>query len=232
MARISTYAIDQTITENDKLIGTDSSGSVTKNFTPKKLVEYFNEAGVLGIANQVSFKYYTTFSGIRPEGSITMPGYQPNFSATSVVKVNKNSISRKLVLDFLNALVETEIVISDITDPNSFGKYKLVSMEQDENEPNFYDLYLAFIGGHGAFVEGAIYAVGFNSYIIEGDKHFVHVQGVSSSEWNITHNLNKFPSVSVIDSDNKLVIGEIQYQNPNNLKITFSESFSGKACLN
>jgi hypothetical protein len=232
MARISTYSIDQVITENDKWIGTDSSGSVTKNFTTKKIGEYFNETGSLGIANQVSFKYYTTFNGVRPEGSITLPSYQPAFSGVSVVKVNKKSISKKLVLEFLDALVDTEIIISDITDPNSFGKYELVSMEQDVVETDFYDLYLNFIEGNGSFAGGAIYSVSFNSYVIVNDKHFMHIQGLASTEWDITHNLNKFPSVSVIDSDNKLVIGEIQYQDPNNLKITFSGSFSGKAYLN
>ena len=32
MARISTYALDTNVTKNDKVIGTDSAGSVTKNF--------------------------------------------------------------------------------------------------------------------------------------------------------------------------------------------------------
>ena len=64
------------------------------------------------------------------------------------------------------------------------------------------------------------------------DKYYAHVQGVANATWNITHNLNKFPSVSVIDSDNKLVVGEVQYQDQNNLTVTFSGSFSGKAYIN
>jgi hypothetical protein len=60
----------------------------------------------------------------------------------------------------------------------------------------------------------------------------IHNQTVSSSTWNITHNLNKYPSVSVVDSSNEEVIGEVQHINPNSLTVKFSAPFSGKAFLN
>lgn len=232
MARISTYSIDQVITENDKWIGTDSSGSVTKNFTPKKLGEYFNESNSLGIANQIAFKYYGTFNHPRPEGSITLQSFQPSFSNIVTAKVSQKSSGKKLIVDFLDTFEETEVIISDATDINLFGKYYLRSITQDVNEPTFYDLELEFIEGHGSLTDKNIYIVAFHSYKAEGDKNYIHTQGLSATSWNITHNLNKFPSVSVIDSDNKLVVGEVQYQDPNNLTVTFSGSFSGKAYLN
>ena len=60
----------------------------------------------------------------------------------------------------------------------------------------------------------------------------IHNQTVSSSTWNITHNLNKYPSVSVVDSSNEEVIGEVVYINSNSLTVKFSAPFSGKAFLN
>ena len=60
----------------------------------------------------------------------------------------------------------------------------------------------------------------------------IHNQTVSSSTWNITHNLNKYPSVSVVDSSNEEVIGEVQHINSNSLTVKFSAPFSGKAFLN
>jgi hypothetical protein len=60
----------------------------------------------------------------------------------------------------------------------------------------------------------------------------IHTQTVSSSTWNITHNLNKYPSVSVVDSSNEEVIGEVQHINSNSLTVKFSAPFSGKAFLN
>jgi ribosomal protein L35AE/L33A len=61
---------------------------------------------------------------------------------------------------------------------------------------------------------------------------FVFTQGSPSSTWNITHTLNKFPSVSVVDSANNEVEGDVHFIDVNNLTITFSSSFAGKAYLN
>ena len=60
----------------------------------------------------------------------------------------------------------------------------------------------------------------------------IHTQTVSSSTWNITHNLNKYPSVSIVDSSNEEVIGEVEHINSNSLTVKFSAPFSGKAFLN
>lgn len=232
MARISTYSIDQVITENDKWIGTDSSGSITKNFTPKKLGEYFNESNSLGIADQIAFKYYGTFDYPRPEGSITLQSFQPSFSNIVTAKVSQKSSGKKIIVDFLDTLVETEVIISDAADINSFGKYYLKSITQDIDEPTFYNLELEFIEGHGSLIDKNIYIVAFHSNKVEGDKNYIHTQALSSATWEITHSLNKFPSVSVIDSDNKLVVGDVEYIDTNNVTITFSGAFSGKAYLN
>ena len=64
------------------------------------------------------------------------------------------------------------------------------------------------------------------------DKHYVHDQGVSSATWNVTHNLGKKPSVTVVDSANTVVIGEVAYVNDNSLTIVFQAGFTGKAYLN
>ena len=67
---------------------------------------------------------------------------------------------------------------------------------------------------------------------IVDDKNFVFNQNVASNEWIVNHNLNKYPSVSVVDSGNNIVIGEVAYINENVLKIIFSSAFSGSAYLN
>jgi hypothetical protein len=64
------------------------------------------------------------------------------------------------------------------------------------------------------------------------DKTYVHVQGTPSSTWNVAHNLSKYPSVTIVDSGNNVVIGEIAYTDDNNLVVTFGASFSGKAYVN
>ena len=42
MARISTYALDTDITTNDKVIGTDSAGTITKNYKVSDLFGFLN----------------------------------------------------------------------------------------------------------------------------------------------------------------------------------------------
>lgn len=64
------------------------------------------------------------------------------------------------------------------------------------------------------------------------DKHYEHRQNTPSRTWTIQHNLNKKPSVTVLDSANSEVIGEVIYIDDNNLELHFSAQFSGIAYLN
>ena len=61
---------------------------------------------------------------------------------------------------------------------------------------------------------------------------YIHNQDVSSDTWNVKHNLNKYPSVTVIDSGDNVVYGDVKYIDKNNLQINFSAAFGGKAYLN
>ena len=76
---------------------------------------------------------------------------------------------------------------------------------------------------------GQVYDIGGSG---SGDLSYVHTQSTVASTWTVTHNLGKYPSVTVVDSSNNEVIGDIQYTNTNSLKITFSSGFSGKAYCN
>lgn len=62
--------------------------------------------------------------------------------------------------------------------------------------------------------------------------HYVHNQSLPLIEWTIVHNMGKYPSVSVVDSANDEVIGEVSYIDTNSLTIKFTAQFSGKAYLN
>ena len=52
------------------------------------------------------------------------------------------------------------------------------------------------------------------------------------SEWDIHHNLNKYPSVTVVDEDNTEIICEVRYISKNDIKLLFNGKFKGKAYLN
>ena len=67
---------------------------------------------------------------------------------------------------------------------------------------------------------------------ISSDKTYNHNQGIPSATWVVEHNLNKYPSVTVIDSTSKTVEGDIEYIDVNNVTLTFNGAFSGMAIFN
>lgn len=67
---------------------------------------------------------------------------------------------------------------------------------------------------------------------LTGDKTYVHHQSTPALVWDITHNLDKFPSVTVVDSAGAVVMGDVTYESKNKLKVAFTIEFSGSAYLN
>lgn len=61
---------------------------------------------------------------------------------------------------------------------------------------------------------------------------FTHDQTTTANSWTITHNMGKYPSVTIVDSANSYVIGNIEYINSNSLTVSFKNAFKGKAYLN
>ena len=64
------------------------------------------------------------------------------------------------------------------------------------------------------------------------DKTFTYVQSTPSAEWIITHNLNKYPSVVVVDNNSVAKLGDIKYLDMQRVQISFDQPFSGRAFLN
>lgn len=65
-----------------------------------------------------------------------------------------------------------------------------------------------------------------------GTTTFVFVQTQALDIWTINHNLNKYPSVTVVDSAGSLAVGAVSYTDANNIVLTFGAPFSGQAFLN
>lgn len=61
---------------------------------------------------------------------------------------------------------------------------------------------------------------------------YVHYENTPNIEWSITHNMNKYPSVTVVDSAGSIVEGAVDYLSLNSCRITFCGAFSGKAYFN
>lgn len=61
---------------------------------------------------------------------------------------------------------------------------------------------------------------------------YIHEQAVASSVWHINHNLNKHPSVSVVDSAGTQVACGVSYDDNNNITLSMNGAFKGFAYLN
>lgn len=60
---------------------------------------------------------------------------------------------------------------------------------------------------------------------------YVHTQSSASTVWHITHNMRFFPNVTIVDSGDNYVVGDVEYIDWNSLDLTFTHSFAGKAYL-
>jgi hypothetical protein len=61
---------------------------------------------------------------------------------------------------------------------------------------------------------------------------YIHNQTLPSDTWVISHDLNKNPSITVVDSTGEEVEGAVVINSLNQITITFCAAFSGKAYLN
>lgn len=61
---------------------------------------------------------------------------------------------------------------------------------------------------------------------------FVFPQTEPSLEWVIPHNTNRYPSVTVVDTDGNVVDAAVAYTDANTVIVTFVAPFNGVAYLN
>jgi len=62
-------------------------------------------------------------------------------------------------------------------------------------------------------------------------RRHVHAQAAVSDTWTINHTLGGKPSVTIVDSANTVVVGEVQYSSDLQVVVTFTAPFSGYAYL-
>lgn len=231
MAIGNSYPIDKDVEDKDLVLGTDYGSNRTVNFPMEDIADYLNRKGKISIAGQTTWKFVTS----NPiSGTISFSnggGDNKPFSDITHFRMSISDVSNQRVVEFIDYLVGGEVLLSEQKETTQFGHYKIVSYIQDV-DPLFYIITLEYIGGNGNIKENYFYDLtSFNPHPVN-DKNFVFVQSTPSTNWIIQHNLDKFPSVSVVNINNVLMYGNIVYVDTNNLRIEFSAGFSGKAYMN
>lgn len=64
------------------------------------------------------------------------------------------------------------------------------------------------------------------------DAAYIHMQASANVVWTVTHNLGKYPSVSVVDSGGSVIIPDIHYDSTATVTLTFGAATSGRVFCN
>jgi hypothetical protein len=246
MARISTYPIDTNLSGGDKWIGTDvANQSATKNFSLESVAEWINVNATID-AQTLRYVYQSEATDAnRLKGSISLPTNKAgDVSFSTITNFIISSYSLKYTSQppptdisgfFTTPLISSFVLITNTKDISNYGIFKWDSAATNPNKADFWDIGLTLQASSGDFKSSKDYLLSLLTYDPSaggGDKNFVFTQAAPSATWTITHNLDKFPSVSVVNSALEVVYGNIEYNNINQLTITFSAPFAGQAFLN
>ena len=194
---------------------------------------------------------------IRLETDTTLDGFKASFRLGSFVQefadltsktlrvVIPHEITKQFPIGNLNGTLRLEDSLGryqTITNTIPFAITKEVFTREPQEivlpTPENYPvtITLSLISGD---YENFVNKPSINGMTLSGNKTseelklaFVYEQGEASDIWEITHNMDKYPSVTVVDSANTVVIGHITYIDRNQLIVRFNGTFKGKAYLN
>ena len=239
MARLSTYGIDAKPELQDKVIGTDTSPGAnlrTKNYSLQEIVDLFNQGNSLGVADQTIYRFQSDISQGRETGTISFiagGGVGNPFAATTTLLISKTAAGGGNIADFLALFNGKDIILAETKNINNFGRYKISSISDYVPDTTFLEITLDVTASNGVFaIDGYYIFSEFQNPSTSGDSSFAYTQAVPETTWNIQHDLGKFPSITVIDTANTVVTGQYTYIDNNNVTLTFSAAFAGKAYLN
>ena len=248
MAIIYSYPKNTDILSTDIVVGTSTKivngrrKNITKNFEIGAIATFFNDTSGIAIAGQNNFFFQNNIAPGRKAGSISFVlggGTNTPFNNITVIRISKFATSGNSVAEYIATLANEAIIIAQVDNLNNFGIYKCISIAPVVGNINFLDITIEAVNANGNILEDKFYGVavypGFvNPDIVPniGDKTFVYIQSVPSDTWTIEHNLDKFPSVSVVDTANTQVFTIAEYIDTNTLILTFSAAFAGKAYMN
>ena len=235
MARINTYPFDLKVNDYDAWVGSDSLNGATKQFTALAVAEYLNTSGKVSISAQMTFKYWTNNpknTQVPGPGDFYGPAEGSAITGITTMQLSKKDVSGQNVVAFMDYIVGSHILISEQNEISAFGHFLIDSYTINDPDDDFYTLNITNLAGNGNLTDLLYYDFAVFTLSSQGTPTFIFNQAVAATTWNVNHNLGKFPSITVIDTANTVVTGEYKYTDNNNVTLTFSAGFAGKAYLN
>tara|TARA_R110000744_G_scaffold167053_1_gene284374 strand:- start:548 stop:1246 length:699 start_codon:yes stop_codon:yes gene_type:complete len=232
MSNISSYPRKNKPSASDMMIGTSIENGSTKNFS-------INALSIIAINQYLgtnSFKFVIEDEdGNRPVASISFENYEGDltpYADITELYVNTKMLNGTYSINYLTRLIGTNIAIADKRDLDRYGIYTFDTITLVSGD--VYRIELTAIESSGNIHRDHYHSIQYDAKTntVQGDKNFVFSQTTPSTEWTIQHDMDKFPSVSVVNNNNILMYGNTTYVDKNNLTINFSAGFSGKAYLN
>lgn len=233
MARISKYQFDQDVTSDDFVIGSDGRTKRTRNYKLDDLSTFFGKQDQI-LGDKFAFIYDQASTSLSiGSGKCSFNNKSVTntpFSGVTQIYLSKYNASGNNISDFLSASYNGDAIleIRNGGDTTNFGVFRMQSINSLPND--VIRINVDVISSNGTITGGETLTL--STVYASGDKTHVHTQVTAQSIWTVSHALNKFPSVTVVDDGGNVVIGDIYYLAQNELTITFNGSISGKAYLN
>ena len=236
MARISTYGNASPVIATDKWIGTDSQdNNATKNFTAQAVADFINKLG----GQEQNLRYVYNDTGVYESGSLSFQGGgAASVPLNGITAFNLGIFqTRSLTInigDYISqAFLNNDILLTQTDDITNWAIYTVntASLKVGNLE---YQLSVTYKAGGGSLIANKDYflsllglagaASDLNKLVALPGKSLVYI---------IDHNLNKFPSVSVIEgATGNQVYGDVKYNSVNQCTLTFTSLVTGTATFN
>ena len=231
MPRISNINLDTTVEKTDKFLGSNSGGA-TKNFQLSDVSKFFKNTNAAGIAGQLTYQYKTSSLSNGNMGVTFSSG--STFQNATSLKVSKYIYGETDSFEnLLDIFASSKILVIDVEDQDNYGVYNTTTVTQD-GSTDFYDIVILQEKANGSLTNEKFYAI----ISIGGgsDKHSAftdyYEENTATNPWVVTHGLNKFPSVTVVNRNGVEVYAKVTYDDENNVTITFAGDTAGKAYFN
>ena len=158
MARISTYPVDDNISGNDKLIGSEALTNLTKNYTVQKVGEFLRDRGVVTGGIQLVYSFQDDVTDY-DNGQFMLSASGGNavaMSAITSITINKTEIGGLDTEVLLRQMLTDNIAIYGADVKNTFGEYEAGAIT--ENDTSLI-VTLTVVASNGSLVNGNRYYI-------------------------------------------------------------------------